>query len=322
MLKIGFAYNLKDPGTKETDIHAEYETPDTIEAISGELAAHGEVVHLPCDRDFLARISGAMPDVVFNIAEGWGVRDRESFVPVVSSMLGIPCTGSDAVTLGITMDKALTKHIVRDAGVRTADFELYRTIPETDPPFGYPAFVKPNCDGSSRGIFRHSLVDDYSSFVERVAVILDSYRQPALIEPYLGGRDFCVGLLGGNNPRVLVTCEVLLGHVEGIPFFSFEYKRHDTDRLDLSPALEPSCIREMEDMAVTSWNTLGCRDYARIDFRTDNAGIPYLLEVNSLPGLSPVSGIFVRQAEASGILFSSLISAILDRALKSSDCNG
>ncbi|MFC1511928.1 hypothetical protein ACFL5H_01880 [Candidatus Latescibacterota bacterium] len=312
-MKIGFAYNLKDPALAETDAHAEYETQETIDAITNILAGQGEVIHLPCDASFIERITRFKPDIVFNIAEGWGGRDRESFAPVVCRMLGIPCTGSDAVTLGITMDKALTKHICRDAGIRTAPFVLYHDLPETPPPFGFPAFVKPNGDGSSRGIFRDSLVTDSQTLAARVLNILREYHQPALVEPYLCGRDFCVGIIGNNPPALLATCEVILDHEEGISFFSHEYKRHDTDRLDFTPSIDTSVIEEIERGALTAFEILGCIDYARCDFRTDRDGLPYLLEVNALPGLSPVSGIFVRQAAASGIGFERLILSILSQ---------
>jgi D-alanine-D-alanine ligase len=328
VVRIGFTFNIKDPAFAHTDTHAEYETRETVDAIAEVLSAAGEVIPLPCDRNLISALVRERPDLVFNIAEGWGGRDRETFVPALCAMLGIPCTGSDAVTLGLTMDKALTKRALRDAGVRTADFVLCRTIPHLPPQFGFPAFVKPNCDGSSRGISRSSLVKDMEELVGRVRVVLEEYGQPALVEPYLDGRDFCAGLLGrapqralctrggpcNDPPELLTTCEVLLGHEEGIPFFSFEYKRRDIDRLDMAPDIFPATIRGMEETALAAWETLGCRDYTRIDFRTDSRGIPYLLEVNALPGLSPVSGIIVRQAEASGIPFDALIRRILARA--------
>lgn len=317
MKSIGFTFSLKDAATKGTDLHAEYETPETIEALGRALSAFGGVIPLPCDGALIRSLENAAPDVVFNIAEGWGGRDRESFVPVLCAMSGIPCTGSDAVTLGVTMDKALTKRVLRDAGVRTAGFQRYTGIPEEPPASGFPVFVKPNCEGTSRGIFRDSLVMDMDSLRERVAGVLREYRQPALVEPYLAGRDFCVGLLGNDPPAVLKTCEVILGHEDGIPFFSFEYKRRDTDILDMTPSVRTATIREMEDMALTAWDVLGCRDYARIDFRTDSDGVPYLVEVNALPGLSPVSGIFARQAAASGIPFGEMIGRILRRAYES-----
>ncbi|MHB9030768.1 MAG: D-alanine--D-alanine ligase family protein [Candidatus Latescibacterota bacterium] len=314
-MKIGFTYNLKDPSTKGCDLHAEYETPETVAEIVRVLSRYGEVVPLPCDAGIVSGLLRAHPDLVFNIAEGWGSRDRESFVPALCGMLGIPHTGSDAVALGITMDKALTKRALRDAGVRTADFLLFTAIPSEEPFFGFPAFVKPNCDGSSRGVCRDSLVADLASLQKRVDVILRDYAQPALVEPYLDGRDFCVGLLGNNPPVALNTCEVMLGHESGIPFFSFEYKRRDTDILDMSPLIDPKALHEMENMALTAWDVLGCRDYSRIDFRTDARGVPFLVEVNALPGLSPLSGIFVRQALASGVSFEALIGRILARAL-------
>ena len=315
MKKIGFAYNLKHSSAKDTDLHAEYETPETIDAISRVLSEYGEVIPLPCDDRILQRILETKPDFVFNIAEGWGGRDRESFVPVICSVLDIPFTGSDAIALGITMDKVLTKRLARDVGLRTADYILYTEVPENEPDFGYPAFVKPNIDGSSRGISKASLVQDIDALRERVGVILQNYRQPALVEPYLDGRDFCVGLLGNGNPKLLPTCEVLLGHEDGIPFFSYEYKRRDTDRLDFEPNIPEHVLREMENMAQKLWHFLGCRDYSRFDFRTDSDGVPYFLEINALPGLSPVSGIFVRQAFTGGISFDELIKKILERII-------
>ncbi len=314
-MKIGFSYNLKDPATKNCDLHAEYETPETVEVIAHVLSKHGEVVMLPCESGLVSALLREKPDIVFNIAEGWGSRDRESFVPTLCAMLGIPYTGSDAVALGVTMDKALSKRILRDAGIRTADFRLYTSIPEEAPPFGFPVFAKPNCDGSSRGISRDSLVPNLESLQKQVAAIIQNYNQPVLVEPYLDGRDFCVALLGNNPPDVLNTCEIILGHEEGIPFFSYEYKRRDVDILDMSPAIDRKTLRDMEEFSLRAWNILGCRDYCRIDFRTDSRGIPYLLEVNALPGLSPISGIFVRQALTSGILFDDLIEIILARAL-------
>ncbi len=337
MTRIGFAYNCKDPAHDGTDRHAEFESPATIEAVSRALAAYGEVVHLPCDAALPAALLAARPDVVFTIAEGEGCgRDREAYVPALCGLLGIPCTGSDAAALGITMDKALTKRIAQDAGVRTAPFTLYTSVPEDPPPFGFPAFLKPAWDGTSRGIFRDAVVRDMDALRRRVSRLLAEYAQPVLAEPYLDGRDFCVGLLGNGPPRaqdtlqakentlrvkrntlrvrVLQTCEVLLGHEDGIPFFSFEYKRRDRDRLDFSPDIPVETTREMETMARMVWNVIGLRDYARIDFRTDAAGVPHLLEVNALPGLSPVSGIFTRQAAEAGIGFGKMIGEILERA--------
>lgn len=314
-MRIGFAYNLKDSKFKDSDTHAEYETKETVDAVSAVLSELGQVVYLPCDGTFIKKILKEKPDVVFNIAEGWGNRDRESFVPAVLRMLGIPFTGSDATALGITMDKALTKRILRDAGIKTADFLLYDKIPSEPPFFGFPAFVKPNCDGSSRGIYKHSVVFNMEELVKTVRIILGDYYQPAIAEPYLEGRDFSIGLLGNNPPYVLKPCEVLLGHEQEIKFFSYEYKKNDTDKLDFSPKIENIFLKEMRESSIKAWEILGISDYARLDFRTDKNGIPHFLEINALPGISPVSGIFIRQATESGFSYESIILKILERTL-------
>lgn len=315
-MNIGFSYNIKDPAFSGTDCHAEYETPETIAAIADVLSKRGTVVDLPCDTSLAGSLVRNRPDMVFNIAEGSGSRDRESFVPAICALLGIPFTGSDAVALGITMDKALTKDIARSAGVRTSDHVLCHEIPSGEPPFGFPAFVKPAWDGSSRGVFRDSLVTGMKALREGVNSILVDYLQPAIIEPYLDGRDFCVAIIGNTPPSILTTCEVLLGHEDGIPFFSHEYKRLDTDRLDMQPDMPRNVIEEMEQSALALWGRLGLRDYARFDYRTDAAGKPFLLEINALPGLSPVSGIFIRQAIATGLSYSAVIEKIMERSAR------
>ena len=157
LVRIGFAYNRKDPSTHGTDDHAEYETPETIEAIEEVLSSLGTVVPYECIPGIVQKISSDPPDIMFNIAEGWGGRDRESYIPALCQVLSIPYTGSDATALGVTMDKALTKTCARDAGIRTADYVFYDSAPLTAPPFDFPAFVKPLWDGSSRGIDRHSI---------------------------------------------------------------------------------------------------------------------------------------------------------------------
>lgn len=316
-MKIGFSYNLKDHAFDGTDIHAEYETQETIDAITAVLSNYGDVLHLPCDALLPARMVEEYPAMVFNIAEGWGGRDRESFTPALAAMLGIPCTGSDAVALGVTMDKALTKRVARDIGVVTAAFTVYTTSPDEPPSFGFPAFLKPTWDGSSRGVFGDSLVADFPMLKRKVEEILDCYHQPVMVEPYLDGRDFCVALLGNSRPMVLPTCEVLLGHYDGIPFFSREYKTMDTDCLDMHPSIAPETIRSMESDSLMLWEVLGLKDYARLDFRTDSNGTPFFLEINALPGLSPVSGIFVRQAAAYGFEYKTLIEKIMERTIRS-----
>ena len=314
-MKIGFAYNLKLDDDSGGDRYAEYESRETIDAIADVLAENGDVVHFPCDESIAGRLVSEHPDLVFNIAEGWGGRDRESFVPALCQTLAIPYTGSDATALGITMDKALTKQLAHSASIRVAEQEILVAAPVAAPDFGFPAFVKPLWDGSSRGIFHDSLVNDFESYSDRVKSLLEQYEQPVLVEPYLDGRDFCVGLIGNSPPQVLKNCEVLLGHEDGIPFFSHEYKRRDRDKLDMQPDLPEETIAEMELFSLKLWDLLRLKDYSRFDFRTDSGGTPYLLEINALPGLSPVSGIFIRQAEATGLTHRETIKKILERTL-------
>ncbi len=314
-MKIGFTYNLKDPSRGDTDEHAEYESRETVDAVAGALGRIGDVIHIPCVPGFAETFRISPPDVVFNIAEGWGGRDRESYVSILCTVLGIPFSGSDGTALGLTMDKALTKRIARDAGIDTPDFNILSDVPVEPPPFGFPAFVKPRCDGSSRGIHRGSNVHSLEEYQTAAHRIIHGYAQDAIVEPYIDGRDFCIALVGNAPPRLLSPCEVLLGHVDGIPFFSWEYKQRDRDVLAFSSDVPAPSISSMEQMSRRLWNILGLRDYARFDFRTNADGVPFFLEVNALPGLSPVSGIFIRQAVDAGFGYNEIIHTIFSRAL-------
>ena len=140
-----------------------------------------------------------------------------------------------------------------------------------------------------------------------------------MVEEYLDGREYCVGFLGNGPPQILPTCEVLLGHEDGIPFFSREYKRRDRDKLEFDITLECPIHKRMVDSCRFLWDIMGLHDYARFDFRCGPDGVPRFLEVNALPGLSPVSGIFVRQAAAAGIGFDRLIDTIARRVFATID---
>ena len=317
--RIGFCYNVKT--THQGDNDAEFETPETIEVIERVLKTQGKVMRLPCDPQLPQRIIYEKPDIVFNIAEGYKAsRNRESFAPALFELLGIPYTGSDATSLGITQDKALAKLIARSLEIPTQPFHVINSTAEIshlkpNPPFPFPLFIKPNWEGTSRGITKASLVVDMKEFTSETQRLIKTYCQPVIVEPYMEGREFTVGILEDSGSlRVLPTAEVILGHREGIPFFSYEYKELDHDRLAIPANIGKQLEDELCSMSILLFNELRLRGYSRIDWRTDKTGKPFFLEINALPGLSPVSGIFTRQAEAAGISFRDLILNILDSA--------
>ncbi len=318
--KIGFCFNVKST-THKGDHDAEYETPETIEAIERVLKTMGKVIRLPCDPQLPQRVVSEKPDIVFNIAEGYKAsRNRESFAPALFEMLDISFTGSDATSLGITQDKALAKLIAQSLEIPTQPFHVINSLSEISqsyptPTLSFPLFLKPNWEGTSRGITKASLVANLKEFTSETKRLINTYYQPVLIEPYIEGRDLTVGILEDSSSlRVFPVAEVILGHREGIPFFSYEYKELDSDHLSIPADISKQLEDELCSMSELLFKKLGLRGYARIDWRTDKAKNSFFLEINALPGLSPVSGIFTRQAEAAGISFHDLILTILSSA--------
>ena len=213
-------------GHAGSDEDAEFDDPATIAAIRDAIAGHGhEVVGLEADATLPATLVAANVDVVFNIAEGQGSRSRESQVPALLELLGIRYTGSDAVALGVTLDKSLAKAVVRAAGVATP---LWTVMTSGDEPlpdlFRLPAIVKPLHEGSSKGIEADSLVADERRLRERARDVIGRYGQPVLCEEYVAGREITVGLLG-SPVRVLPPMEVVFLDDEVLPLYSFDVKK-------------------------------------------------------------------------------------------------
>ena len=207
-------------------------------------------------------------------------------------LLDIPYTGSDPATLSLALDKALAKKIVRQAGIHTPNFQLMHTGKERlNKEFtSFPLIVKPVAEGSSKGVVSKSVCYNEAELREVVKEIVGKYQQPALIEEYIGGREFTVGLLGERRPRVLPPMEIVfLDKEEKNPVYSFQHKLDWNDRIryDAPAKIEPALLEKLRTAARDSFMALGCRDVARIDFRMDDKGRIYFIECNPLPGLTP-----------------------------------
>ena len=322
-LRIGFSYNVKRVDSKGgDDTEAEYDAPETIDAIRDALASYGHmVVPLEATAELPRLLMDARLDLVFNIAEGVSGRNREAAVPALCELMGIPYTGSDAATLSIALDKALSKRVLRQHGIPTPDFQVMETGRERlSPKMKFPLIVKPNQEGSSKGVSAHaSVVDDEESLRQVVRELLDKYRQPALIEYYIAGREFTVGLLGDKRPRVLPPMEIIfLDKANPRPVYDYQIKQEWEKHVYYQcPAhLTPAELKSMERIARETFVALDCRDVARVDFRMDDTGEIYVLEVNPLPGLTPGYSDLCLIANAANIDYRSLIGEILTGGLK------
>lgn len=322
-LRVGFTYNVKRVDTKGgNDSEAEYDAPETINSIRDALESYGHVVvPLEATAELPRQLMDAPVDIVFNIAEGVSGRNREAAVPALCELMGIPYTGSDAATLSIALDKALSKRVLRQHGILTPEFQVMETGRERlSPKMRFPLIVKPNQEGSSKGVSAHaSVVDNEESLRDIVRELLDRYRQPALIEYYIAGREFTVGLLGDKRPRVLPPMEIIfLDKNNPRPVYDFQIKQEWEKHVYYQcPAhLTPAELRSMERIARETFVALDCRDVARVDLRMDDTGDIYVLEVNPLPGLTPNYSDLCLIANAANIDYRSLIGEILTGGLK------
>ncbi|MEW5737791.1 MAG: D-alanine--D-alanine ligase [Myxococcota bacterium] len=324
-LKVGFTFNvkrIKPTADGAEDSEAEYDSPSTLQAIREAIASHGhEVVDLEATPELPMVLATTQVDIVFNIAEGFRGRNRESQVPALLELLDIPYTGSDPATLSLALDKALAKKVVRAAGIDTPNFQLMTTGRERlDKQFSrWPLMVKPVAEGSSKGVVSKSVCTTEAELREVVKEMVDRYKQPALIEEYIGGREFTVGLLGERRPEVLPPMEIVFtDKSDSTPIYKFEDKLEANDRIRYeAPAkLEPSQLERLRAAARGAFMALGCRDVARIDFRMDETGRLFFLECNPLPGLTPGWSDLVLIAQGEGMDYHTLIGEILSGAIR------
>lgn len=323
-LKVGLAFNVKRVKPQAggvADEEAEYDAPKTIAAVQEAIASYGhEVVDLEATAELPTIVAASGVDVVFNIAEGIKGRNRESQVPALLELLDIPYTGSDPAALSLALDKGLAKRIVRQAGVSTPPFLVMTTGKERLPKdFRFPAIVKPVAEGSSKGVLGTSVVENEAELRELAREIAGRYRQGALVEHFLSGREFTVGLLGERRPRVLPAMEIVFTNPEvKRPVYTFDDKLDWSSRVryDAPAALEPALAREIERAARTVFSALGCRDVARVDLRLDDDGKVNFIECNPLPGLTPGWSDLCLIAESAGLDYRGLIGEILAPAIR------
>jgi D-alanine-D-alanine ligase len=335
-LRIGIAFDLapaaeQRPASGPDDTFEEFDKPETIEAIAEILRGEGHVVSLLGDgRAFLERVLADPPELVWNMAEGEGVgRCRESRVPAVLEMLGIPCTGSDPLTLAASLDKGLAKQIVATKGVvvprgltldpnfHDSPGRISATVSEFAGEVAFPWIIKPSFEGSSKGIRPRCVVDDERGANEVAGELIAAYRQPILVEEFVAGSEVTVGLTGGPLDASVIGEMKISPRNREIPFvYSLDAKREWQDGIEYeAPALLSDRVRiDLRAAALGSYLALGCRDVARIDFRVRD-GIPYFLEANPLPGLAPDWSDLVILARGYGLSHRDLILRILDAAL-------
>lgn len=350
MTRIGFAYNLKPDETNAAarvtspaegeaspleeeppaiaDEFAEWDSKETIDAVANALSSLGRVIRIEADESFPEKLRRARPDIVFNIAEGKNGVNREAHVPAICEFYGIPYSGSDPLTLSVCLDKAKTKETLAYNDVRSARFAVItdmehigaaRKIP-------FPVFAKPVHEGSSKGITERNFCRTQAELEAQAAFLLETYRQPVIVEEYLPGDEFTCAVLGnGPDAKVLPIVGMNFASLpEGaLPIYGYEAKwiwdrpERPLQMFDCPAHIPESLRKEIERVTLEAYRVLGCRDWSRIDVRLDSRGMPNVVEVNPLPGILPDpadNSCFPKAARAAGMSYDELIQSCLKLA--------
>ncbi|MBL8102045.1 MAG: hypothetical protein JNM02_05925 [Anaerolineales bacterium] len=336
--KIAVLANIKDetqpkPEGVPPDAFADYDHIETIDSLRAALETDGHTtIFIQADRDLPYALRSEKPDICFNIAEGLGGDAREAQVPALLEMLGIPYTGSRVLTNGISLDKTLTKRIWRDRRLPVAPFQEFNVGDEPlRPELKFPLFVKPAREGTGMGVDMKAIVKNEKELRERTQYIINIYQQPALVETFLPGREFTVGILGRADSKLysrhpewyekdgfhrFPILELDTSRSVSPWIYTNEAKSKDVGPEDnpgfICPAeIDPELEKKLKHLALRAHQILNVLDVSRTDIRLDEEGNPRLIEINTLPGLTPDYSDLCLQAAAEGIRYEDLVLEIL-----------
>jgi D-alanine-D-alanine ligase len=320
-MQIGLVYDLRDDyralGFSEEEV-AEFDNIDTIDQLDGALQALGcAVTRVGRGQALAARLAkGERFALVFSIAEGVRGRSREAQVAALCELFDQPYLFSDPLTMAASLDKGVAKRLVAAAGVPTPPFAVAESdASELRDWNDFPAFVKPIAEGTGKGCEAASLVQTKDELAAAAAKLLGRYCQPVLVETYLPGREFTVGIAGnGEAARVIGVCEIVLNPQAEANIYSLHNKELCEELVTYTRADDAEALAA-GDLALSAYRALQCRDAARIDVRSDAHGEPYFLEANPLAGLHPHHSDLPILAAQNGIGFAELIGMIVDAGL-------
>ena len=336
--KIAVLANIKDdthpkPEGVPPDAFADFDHIETIDTIRAALETDGhQTVFIDADADLPYALRDEKPDICFNIAEGLGGDAREAQVPALLEMLQIPYTGSRVLANGISLDKTLTKRIWRDRRLPVAPFQEFSAGDEPlRPELNFPLFVKPAREGTGMGVDMNAIVNNEKELRERAMYIIDTYQQPALVETFLPGREFTVGIVGRADAK-LYSRHPEWYEKDGFhrfPVLELDSTRSVTPMVYSQAAkskevgeegapgyfcpadIEPELEKKLKYFALRAHQLLNALDVSRTDIRLDEQGNPRIMEINTLPGLTPDYSDLCLQSQAEGIHYEDLVLEIL-----------
>lgn len=318
---IGLTYDLRSDyrqlGFTEEQV-AEFDSDATIDAIEATIRSLGyHTVRIGHAWALVERlVRKERWDLVFNICEGVSGRSREAQVPAILELYGIGYTFSDPLVSAVTLDKGMAKRIVRSYGLATPAFKVVASAADiADAGLEYPLFAKPLAEGTGKGVSPMSRIETATQLDTVCRQLLERYKQPVLVEEFLPGREFTVGILGnGQGASAIGTMEIALRTKPDAGIYSYETKENCEELIRYS-RLEPGALRDkVQDLAVASYRALECRDGARVDIRLDRRANPSFLEVNPLAGLHPQHSDLPMIATQEGMSYAELLGSIITQA--------
>ena len=320
-MRIGLIYDLFDDypwqDGEAFDADVENEPEETVVALEEALAGLGhETVRIGPARNLLSCMDNPSFDLAVNIAEGGRGRNREGEAPTLLDLMDVPYIGSDALTLSLSLDKVWTKDLARAAGLRTPEYAVVSPESQTIS-VDYPAFVKPRYEGSAKGLTKDSKVDCDEDLIRQVEHVMQAYEQDVLVERFIEGSEFTVAVIGNDPPRTLPVIQRAVESASGIGLHVLDRKGlPEVDHaFDLPGDLTPELEFRLEKAALIVFEKLECRDFARVDFRVDEQGQEWFLEINPLPTFAP-DGTFAIMAELMEKTYAGFLAEVLDEAIQ------
>jgi D-alanine-D-alanine ligase len=327
-LFIGLCYDLKEDyfkaGFSASEV-MEFDDEETIIGLEDALCNLGhKVERIGNGRELALRLAHSDRwDLVFNIAEGLKGRSREAQVPAVCELFAQAYTFSDPLTCALTLDKALTKRVVRDRGLPTAPFAVVNSTAVAQAvSLPMPLFLKPVAEGSSKGVTGRSFVKTQEELVTTCKILLEQFQQPILVETFLPGREVTVGIIGnGSNSRIVGVMEVIFTDQAETSAYTALNKDEYLERVSYRLLIDSEPLAaQAKHLALDVYHTLGCRDTARVDLRCDANGVLQFMEINPLPGLNHIRSDLVIMGRLAGVSYTEIIAEIVESAWQRYKC--
>ncbi|MDR2338218.1 MAG: ATP-grasp domain-containing protein [Deltaproteobacteria bacterium] len=323
-MKVGITYDLIDDYLAQgmSPLEAvEFDSPITINAIKNTLESLGHNVDCIGNAIALMKrlLDGDRWDFVFNIAEGLHGLGREAQVPAILDVYNIPYTFSDTVVLALTLNKAITKRVICDFGLKTPNFKTIEKIADLAQlnSLTFPLFAKPIGEGTGKGVTQDSYLPNIQAAEKTIKNLLTQYHQPVLVEEYLPGREFTIAILGtGTEAKVIGTTEIFLTSNSEKYAYTYLNKVENLVKEVYLSQSERRADKEVwlaEDLALQAHKALNCRDVSRVDIRSDANGVPHFIEINAIPGIRPEYSDLPLITKHNGLSYQELIAEIIKR---------